>query len=95
MAGNCVFCFMKGTKAISIGAREPDSMRVPGAPSDIAWWVQMERKYRREVPARNGGGVSRFGFFGLRGPTFATLAAAGGNDGDRYARGVPACDCTD
>ena len=95
MAGNCVFCFMKGTKAIGIGAREPDSMRVPGAPSDIAWWVRMERKYRREVPARNGGGVSRFGFFGLRGPTFATLAAAGGNDGDRYARGVPACDCTD
>lgn len=95
MAGNCVYCFMKGTKAIGIGAREPDSMRVSGAPSDITWWVRMERKYRREVPARNGGGVSRFGFFGLRGPTFAALAAAGGSDDDRYARGVAACDCTD
>ena len=95
LAGNCVFCFMKGTKAIGIAAREPDSMRVPYAPSDIQWWVNIERKYRREVPARDGAGVSRFGFFGLRGPTFAKLAAAGGGDGDRYARGVPACDCTD
>ena len=95
LAGNCVFCFMKGTKAIGVRARQADSMRVSGAPSDIAWWVRMERKYRREVPARNGEGVSRFGFFGFRGPTFAELAAGGGDDGDRYARGVPACDCTD
>lgn len=94
-AGNCVFCFMKGTKAIGTSARRPDPMRVSGAPSDIDWWVRMENKYRREVPARNGKGVSRFGFFGLRGPTFSELATAGGHDRDRYARHVPACDCTD
>ena len=94
-AGNCVFCFMKGTKAIGMAARLPDPVRVPNAPSDIGWWVRMERKYRREVPARDGGGVSRFGFFGVRGPTFAKLAATGGGDSDRYARCVPACDCTD
>lgn len=95
MAGNCVFCFMKGTRAIGLSAREKDPSRVTGAPSDINWWVHMERKYRREVPARKGKGVSRFGFFGFRGPTFAELAEAGGNDYDRYARYVPACDCTD
>ena len=95
LAGNCVFCFMKGTRTIGMAAHTADPMRVPDAPSDIGWWVRMEQKYRREVPARNGEGVSRFGFFGLRGPTFAKLAAAGGDSGDRYARGVPACDCTD
>ena len=95
LAGNCVFCFMKGTKAIGQAAGAPDPTRVVDSPSDIRWWVRMEQRYRREVPSRNGKGISRFGFFGLRGPTFAKLAAAGGDDADRYARGVPACDCTD
>lgn len=94
-AGNCVFCFMKGTKAIGLAAHQSDPKRVVDAPSDVGWWVAMEQRYRREVPARNGKGVSRFGFFGVRGPTFAELARCGGSDADRYARGAPACDCTD
>ena len=94
-AGNCVFCFMKGTKALSAAARAHDSARVPGTPSDIAWWGDMEEKYAREVPARDGNGVSRFGFFGLRGPTFPEVAAGCNGGSTRYARGAPACDCTD
>ena len=93
--GNCVFCFMKGTGALRAAASVDDPARVPGTPSDIAWWETMERKYAREVPSRDGEGTSRFGFFGLRGPTFADLAADRHNPNARYARGVPACDCTD
>ena len=94
-AGNCVFCFMKGTRALRDAAVAPDPERIHSAPSDIAWWEKMEKKYAREVPARDGDGTSRFGFFGVRGPSFAEVAA--GNDGGatRYARGAPACDCTD
>lgn len=94
-SGNCVFCFMKGTYALRAAAAADDSAKVPGTPSDIGWWDAMERKYAREVPARSGAGVSRFGFFGLRGPTFADLAASQHDPNARYARGVPACDCTD
>ena len=94
-AGNCVFCFMKGTGALREAAHAPDPARVCGAPSDVAWWDAMEQKYAREVPARDGDGMSRFGFFGLRGPTFADIAEGRANGSSRYARGVPACDCTD
>ena len=94
-AGNCVFCFMKGTRDLARAASAPDPRRVPGAPSDIAWWVRTERRYRREEPARAGGGVSRFGFFGVRGPDFAEIACGRPERNGRYAAGSPACDCTD
>ena len=94
-AGNCVFCFMKGTKSLRRSARADDDGRVAGTPSDIGWWDAVERKYAREVPARNGCGTTRFGFFGLRGPTFAEIATGTPDESARYARGVPACDCTD
>ena len=93
--GNCVFCFMKGTGTLRAAAGSRDPQRVPGAPSDIGWWSTMERRYAREVPARNGDGLTRFGFFGVRGPTFADIAAGREGGSSRYARGVPACDCTD
>ena len=94
-AGNCVFCFMKGTRALRAAAQAPDPARVANTPSDVQWWDTMERKYAREVPARDGDGMSRFGFFGLRGPTFADIACDRSNGSTRYAQGVPACDCTD
>ena len=94
-AGNCVFCFMKGTRDLARVAVAPDPRRVPCAPSDIAWWVRTELRYRREEPARNGNGVSRFGFFGLRGPEFAEIAAGRPERNGRYDAGDMACDCTD
>lgn len=94
-AGNCVFCFMKGTRSLAAAARRPDPERQAEAPSDIAWWVRMEERYRRQVAARDGEGVSRFGFFGLNGPTFAEISAGTATDLNRYAAGSPACDCTD
>ncbi len=94
-AGNCVFCFMKGTRDLQRQAQRPDPARVPGAPSDIEWWDQIEMRYRRESPARDGCGVSRFGFFGVKGPTFGMIADPTTELSGRYASGSPACDCTD
>ncbi len=94
-AGNCVFCFMKGTRDLQRQAQQPDPQRVEGAPSDIHWWEEMETRYRREAPARDGCGVSKFGFFGVRGPTFMDIADPQAELSGRYSTGSPACDCTD
>ncbi len=64
-------------------------------PSDINWWSQIERRYRREVPARNGNGISKFGFLGVSGPSYAQIAANNAPIRNRYSQGTPACDCTD
>ena len=94
-AGNCVFCFMKGTKQLQWQAQRTDAARVAGAPSDVRWWDEMETRYHREAPARDGCGVSKFGFFGVKGPTFAEIADPVTELKGRYATGSPACDCTD
>ena len=94
-AGNCVFCFMKGTRLLTVAAAQLDPDRKAGAPSDIAWWSRIEERYRRQVAARDGDGTSSFGFFGLSGPTFAEIATGAAPDLGRYAVGAPACDCTD
>ncbi len=73
---------MKGTRTLTSAARRCDPRRVTGAPSDIRWWVDMERRYRRSAPSRNAPGTSRFGFFGVRGPDFADIAAGAAPDLD-------------
>lgn len=92
-AGNCTFCFMKGTRDLARLAVDDDPLRVVGAPSDIDWWSSMEERYRREAPSRSGEGTSTFGFFGVHGPSYAEVAR--GEVGRRYVVGEPACDCTD
>lgn len=94
-AGNCVFCFMKGTKQLAQASQAEDPLREQGKPSDIRWWDAMERKYRREAPKRNGEGISRFGFLGVSGPTYQQLATGNPGRRTRFSGGEPACDCTD
>lgn len=94
-AGNCVFCFMKGTKQLAQASQTEDPLREQGRPSDIGWWDAMERKYRREAPKRNGEGISRFGFLGVSGPTYQQLATGDPGRRTRFSVGDPACDCTD
>ncbi len=94
-AGNCVFCFMKGTERLAQASNAADAQRDAGAPSDIGWWDAMERKYRREAPKRGGEGVSRFGFLGVAGPTYQQLATGDPGRRTRFSGGEPACDCTD
>ena len=86
---------MKGTRELRRIATQPDPQRAAGAPSDIAWWDAMETRYRREAPSRDGCGVSRFGFFGVRGPSFAEVGNPDVPLQGRYTTGSPACDCTD
>ena len=73
-AGNCVFCFMKGTCDLRAVAENSDPDRVADAPSDIGWRDRIERRYRRTAPARNGSGHTAFGFFGVNGPSYADIA---------------------
>lgn len=94
-AGNCVFCFMKGTRDLREVAQNHDPDRVAGTPSDIGWWDRIERRYRRTAPTRNGSGNTVFGFFGVNGPSYADIADRACALNGRYTTGTPACDCTD
>ncbi len=96
-AGNCVFCFMKGTRDLVVAARSEDPRRVQETPSDFDWWANVERKYRREAPSRVGSGMTKFGFLGARGTSYAELVKSPPPppNSSRYATGTPACDCTD
>lgn len=94
-AGNCVFCFMKGTRKLAESAAASDPRRAVGHPTDIGWWADFERRHMRTAPKRGGGGVSKFGFFGANTVTFSDIAQGAGGINGRYATGTPACDCTD
>lgn len=93
--GNCVFCFMKGTKQLIDLASRQDVRRLPNTPTDINWWADLEKRHLRTAPKRNGDGKSHFGFFGVNGVLFADLTKETYTPNDRYAYGTPACDCTD
>ncbi len=94
-AGNCVFCFMKGTKQLSAMSRGSDDRRRADTPTDIRWWADFEQRHARVTPKRDGEGMSRFGFFGVNSISFAELADGADAPTDRYLKGTPACDCTD
>ncbi|MYG93458.1 MAG: hypothetical protein F4138_00455 [Acidimicrobiia bacterium] len=94
-AGNCVFCFMKGTRQFVQLSVRRDPRRKPGAPTDIGWWAQFEQRHARMAPRRNGSGMSRFGFFGVNATTYGEIADGDSGPPSRYEYGTPACDCTD
>ena len=57
---NCVYCFLKGDNALwqlasrqdSVNRKLPAGARAQkGAPSDIQWWVDLEKKYARDLRA--------------------------------------------
>ena len=93
-AGNCVFCFMKGTRQLVSLGLSPDEHRKAGSPTDIGWWADFEQRHLRTAPRRNGSGTSQFGFFGVNSATFADIVDGAETEG-RYKNGTPACDCTD
>jgi len=94
-AGNCVFCFMKGTRQLVELSKRSDHRRKIGTPTDIEWWAQFEQRHAREAPRRNGDGVSRFGFLGVNATPFEAMARGDSGPSSRYEHGTPACDCTD
>ena len=112
---NCVYCFMKGTTAIPLVRRDiasadavlPEHLRsVPGTPSDIQWWVDLESRYERRPLKRYKGRGRRssktvtIGFWGVDADvTYRDLSEL--DEGELSTRegfsgeaALP-CDCTD
>ena len=69
---NCVYCFLKGSRNLTEVHRlmqQPDSGSIPGTPSDLGWWQDMERRYGRDNEKegreiRNPETGNFIGFFG-------------------------------
>ena len=104
--GNCVYCFMKGPRALAeLHRTMPPPAEGHGTPADIAWWVDVEKLYRRRVPARNPASAGKksatFGFLGIGYESYAQIRAgntpstAPRHDRRGFAVGTIACDCTD
>lgn len=101
---NCVYCFLKGTGNLRRVHAAVDKRLAPkyqNTPSDIGWWVNMEKVYGRNLKAENrrppGSPPKFIGFFGSNGLTYERLlakdACAGGPPGPDD--GSLPCDCTD
>ncbi|MDA3052489.1 hypothetical protein OFO01_03400 [Campylobacter sp. JMF_01 NE2] len=45
--GNCVYCFMKGTKKL-LEIKSASKLKTP---ENIDWWIKMEQKYQRDLKA--------------------------------------------
>ena len=112
---NCVYCFMKGTNAIpnvrrdvvsADGVLPPELRSVPGTPSDIQWWVELEKRYERRPLKRYKGRGRRstkkvtIGFWGVDADvTYRDLSEIDPHDliareGFGGEATLP-CDCTD
>lgn len=74
---NCVYCFMKSHNTLVEISREmkkiddsmpPELQSVKNTPSDIKWWMDIEKKYqriRKGKSERTKGGNIKVGFFGV------------------------------
>ena len=90
--GNCVFCPMKGAKALARLASEPDPEAEAGKPSSFQWWADMEDRYARPSQDRPG---RRFGWLGIE-TRYAGLVASSEQEGEAlFAGGPMPCACTD
>ena len=107
---NCVYCFLKGAGNLARVRAEmnhsctrnyPGFGSIVGTPSDLAWWISMERKYGRDLRAENrrikGSLESPFiGFFGTStGFSYDRLAKSADSEIGAYAQTVLPCDCTE
>lgn len=105
---NCVFCFMKGTRAIPriqeklkwVDKRLPEALQsVSGTPTDINWWDKMERRYQRTADKRDSKSNEKvtIGFWGADAKeSYASLKDAE-PENILALSGINAkpCDCTD
>ena len=68
---NCVYCPLKGkNKLLQIATQElADGIQVERTPASIDWWIEMEKKYSRDLKAEkrkitSEKGIAYIGFFG-------------------------------
>lgn len=103
---NCTYCFLKGFRALqnaytALGGEM--SSELENTPCDLGWWVQLERKYGRDLKAE--GRVTRqtvpddfIGFFGAsKGFSYRYLADLLEAKAPlaEFSDSVLPCDCTD
>lgn len=107
---NCVYCFLKGAGNLAKVRSEmtnrcardyPDFGSIKGTPSDLDWWINMERKYGRDLRAekrRITGSLEApfIGFFGTSTDfSYERLASSVDSEILEYAHTVLPCDCTE
>ncbi len=103
---NCTFCFLKGIQGLrkvrsAIGPNLDKSFK--NTPSDLEWWIGIEKKYGRDLEAekrdiRSPVANNFIGFFGTQsGFSYQRLAQLESDEADLacYANNVLPCDCTD
>ena len=98
---NCVYCFMKGKKAIRQIIKRQSENPIPrkyrNTPIDIAWWIDIENRYARRVAStKNENSMTRFGFFGANSSTtYSSLHEDTEGDQCVLVDDSMPCDCTD
>ena len=109
---NCVYCFLKGSANLAqvhthMAAQKSRKIAgfgsIAGTPCDIAWWIEKEKKYGRDLEKENREQTNPeaqgfIGFFGATsGFSYDTIvaSAAKGENLDRFANTVLPCDCTE
>ncbi len=103
---NCTYCFLKGVKTLKkvflfLEENLTDNLR--NTPCDIQWWMNIEKKYGRDLKAekrviRKDVPNNFIGFFGTKSEfSYATLAKCKEKEEivNKYASNILPCDCTD
>ena len=103
---NCAFCFLKGVGVLqnaraALGAEADEELR--NTPCDLNWWVELERKYGRDLKAEDRATTREIpgdfiGFFGAGSEfSYRRLAEAPRTKDAlaEFADSVLPCDCTD
>ncbi len=105
---NCVYCFLKGASNLnsvknklqseienSIALEFPEFGSLKSTPSDLRWWIELEKKYARDLKAENRKirGRTHIGFFGSHPVSYSKLMA--GEDVAALNAPQLPCDCTE
>ncbi len=90
---NCVFCFMKGTKALRDLAQNHS---VGDGPGNIRWWADFEAQYANCIPTKGKQNSNTvFGFFGANATTYKDIANGKRCSPHEHQSEFMSCECTD
>ena len=107
---NCIYCFLKGKKKLARIHKRIEDFKLNNrvgwknlvdTPSDIKWWVRLEKKYGRDLRAekrnRTNKDINFLGFFGHpSGLSYEIIATSKGDQDDAIdSQSFLPCDCTD